>query len=267
MGEELEPAVDDDQRRKRMRDAAVKADTEPRLLAAARWLRRRMPGDDRFGDPLSTAGDRPVEVLARQISALQPERPSVTHELGLGALQVWQSLSEASGRGRGDQDVVIFFTDLVGFSSWALAAGDDDALNLLREVGDALESAIAREGGVIVKRLGDGLMAVFEDVERAIAAADQTRAELADVEVAGYRPKLRFGIHSGRPRRLGGDYFGVDVNTAARIVDAAKGDEILLSDTACEQLDGERFSLGKPKRLRAPGAPKELRVVRVERSG
>ena len=85
-----------------IRAAAVQADSAPSLLAVARWLRRRLPGDERFGDPLSTAGDAPPEVIARQVSALQKtDRPSVAHELGLGALQVWQGLSEATGRGRG----------------------------------------------------------------------------------------------------------------------------------------------------------------------
>ena len=105
----------------RVRAAAVRADTQPRLLELARWLRRRLPGDDRFGDPLSTAGSEPAQVLARGVSALQPARESVAHELGLGALQLWQALSEASGRGRGTTDVALLFTDLVGFSSWALS--------------------------------------------------------------------------------------------------------------------------------------------------
>lgn len=45
----------------------------------------------------------------------------------------------------------------------------------------------------------------------------------------GYRPRLRTAIHLGRPRKLGCDYFGVDVNIAARLCDAAKPDEILVS--------------------------------------
>ena len=101
----------------------------------ARRFRRRLPGDEKFGDPLSTAGRAPVEVIARGVSALQPGRESVTKELGLSALQVWQSLSEATGRGRGELEMALLFTDLVGFSSWALGAGDAAVLELLRDVG------------------------------------------------------------------------------------------------------------------------------------
>src|SRR4051794_29475868 len=126
----------------RMRAAAVRADTQPRLLELARWMRRRLPGDERFGDALSTAGDEPAQVLARGVSALGSKRESVAHQLGLSALQVWQALSEASGRGRGTSEISLLFTDLVGFSSWALKAGDEPAVALLREVGEVLETVV-----------------------------------------------------------------------------------------------------------------------------
>src|SRR3954462_755184 len=162
--------VDEEQpeaRLARMRAAALRADSQPRLLEITRWLRRRLPGDDRFGDALSTAGSEPAQVLARGVSALQPARDSVAHELGLGALQVWQALSEASGRGRGTTEVALLFTDLVGFSSWALQAGDEPAVELLREVGEVVERAVIQHQGAIVKRLGDGIMAAFPQPERA----------------------------------------------------------------------------------------------------
>src|SRR6202035_5493886 len=118
------------ERLSRLRAAAVRIDTKPSLLAAARRLRRRLPGDEQFGDPLSTAGDEPVHLVARGVTALQPERESVAQELGLAGLQLWQSLSEAAGRGRGDDPLAVLFTDLVGFSSWALKAGDAAVLEL-----------------------------------------------------------------------------------------------------------------------------------------
>src|SRR4051794_11322434 len=171
----------------RMRAAAIRADTQPRLLELARWMRRRLPGDDRFGDALSTAGDEPAQVLARGVSALQPRRDSLAHELGLGALQVWQALSEASGRGRGTSEVALLFTDLVGFSSWALKAGDEPAVELLREVGEALECAVTERDGVIVKRLGDGMMAAFASPEQAVEAALDGHDELERIEVDGHQ--------------------------------------------------------------------------------
>ena len=257
----------DERRLARIRAAAVQADSAPQLLAMARWLRRRLPGDERFGDPLSTAGDAPPEVIARQVTARQrTNRPSVAHELGLGALQVWQGLSEATGRGRGTEEVALLFTDLVGFSTWALEAGDESAIELLREVGHVLDSAIADHDGAVVKHLGDGTMAVFEHSNNAVLAALEARDGMNGIEVAGHRPRLRSGVHSGRPRKLGGDYLGVDVNIAARVVEAAKPQQVLVSEVSCHALHEEMFDIARAKRLKAAGTPKEFRVAEVERA-
>lgn len=246
-----------------MAEAAARTDADPRLIGLLRVLRRRLPGDERYGDPLSTAGEEPVHVLGRRVSALTPERPSAIGELGLGALQAWQALSEKSGRGLGDQEVALLFTDLVGFSSWALEAGDAAAVELLREVGVVIEGAVADHGGRIVKRLGDGVMAVFPDARDAVAAALSMHPRLEEIEVAGHTPRMRAGVHSGRPRKLGGDYLGVDVNVAARVGEAADASEVLVSEAACARLDGERFDVAKARRLKAAGAPRELRVSSV----
>jgi adenylate cyclase len=251
--------------RSRLRNFMANVDTQPALLAAARRLRRRLPGDEKFGDPLSIAGIKPVEVVARSMSTLGPERESVVQELGLAGLQVWQSLSEAAGRGRGDQPLALLFTDLVGFSSWALKVGDVATLELLREVGNAVETPILARGGRITKRLGDGLMATFLDAQAAVEAAFDAHDALARVEIAGYRPQMRAGVHWGRPRLLGGDYLGVDVNIAARIGDVAKAGEVVVSDPVLEQLDVEGLSVGRSKRLRAEGAPRELHYTKISR--
>jgi adenylate cyclase len=249
----------------RVREVAVRADSHPATLRATAWLRSKLPGDSRFGDVLSTAGREGPQVLGRRVSELQPDRASAAHELGMGLLQMWQGLSEASGRGRGDERLTIVFADLVGFSSWALKAGDEAAVELLRLVGAAAEQAFRDSGGVVVKRLGDGLMATFPRCDQALDAVFALRDRLSGVEVAGYRPRMRYGLHCGRPRKLGGDYFGVDVNATARIMAAADPNQVLVSDRACADLDATRFKVGRDKRLKAPGAPGDLRVAAVER--
>ncbi len=250
----------------RLRAAVVRLDSEPGLLSAARGIRRRLPGDEKFGDPLSTAGRAPVEVIARSVSALQPGRSSVAKELGLSALQIWQSVSEATGRGRGELEMALLFTDLVGFSTWALQAGDEAVLELLREVGAAVEAAIAEHDGRIVKRLGDGLMATFLSAEAAVGAALDAQDAVRRVTVEGYSPRMRAGVHWGQPRKLGGDYLGVDVNVAARVTEAAKPGQVLVSDALLSRIENGGVQSGRAKRLRADGAPSDLRVAEVSRS-
>jgi adenylate cyclase len=225
-----------------------------KLVGFARRTRERTLGDDDHIDHLSTARGRPSDLAARQLVELRGDEPGFVGELGLTALQAWQRLAESQDRGRGKVDVAILFTDLVGFSGWALEAGDQAAVKLLREVGDAIEPPVLERQGEVVKRLGDGLMAAFWDAPRAVEAAFAATERAAAIEVDGYRPVLRTGIHLGRPRKLGGDYFGVDVNVAARLSDAAKPGEILVSDRALEQL-APGTAAAKKRRFSAKGAP------------
>lgn len=239
-------------------------DAHPLLVELARKGRRRLPGDDRYGDPLSTAGSEPPHLLGRRLSSLVGERPSALREAGMSALQVWQALSEAQGRGHGDRELAILFTDLVDFSSWALEAGDDDAVDLLRAVGLAVEPPVERHGGRLVKRLGDGFMAVFDDAASAVAAAHEGIDATTTVRVGGYEPRMRAGVHVGTPRRLGGDLLGVDVNIAARVAAAAGPCEVLVSKTAHADLSEAGVELRRRWRFKAKGAPRDLTVYRAD---
>jgi adenylate cyclase len=248
----------------RLAEALRALDGKPGLVGAAQAVRRRLPGDRDYGDPLSVSGGEAPHRLAQALADVAEARPSALREVGFGALQVWQAVSEAQGRGRGERELAILFIDLVEFSSWALEAGDDAAVKLLREVGRAVDPVVKDHGGRIVKRLGDGLMAVFDDASEAVAAALEARDALREVEVSGHRPELRAGIHFGRPRRIGGDYLGVDVNVAARVADAAGAGEVLVSEAVCASLDAEPVALRRRWRFRGKGTPKGLKVFSAE---
>lgn len=235
------------------------ADAAPGTVEAVRRLRRVLPGDPGYGDPLSTAGRDGAAIVARLADRLYADAPRASREAGLGALQVWQAVLERTGRGRGDREVSVLFTDLVGFSDWALSAGDDAALQLLRAVAGAVEPPLVAGRGQVVKRMGDGLMVVFPGPQPAFDALLVARERLARVQVAGHTPRLRAGLHTGRPRAVGGDWLGVDVNVAARLVDLAGADELLVSGTAAQGLDPERVALRRKRVLRAvKGVPDDL---------
>jgi adenylate cyclase len=244
----------------RMREAARRFDKNPKLLTAAKLLRELLPGDSRFGDPLSTGGRRQTELAGRRLAQLTAERPGLLREAGLSALQVWQAISEAQGRGQGEKELAIVFTDLVEFSRWALEAGDEAALDLLRDVGEAIEPPVEEKGGEVVKRLGDGMMAVFDEPQAAVEAVFEANRRLSGVQADGYEPHIRAGIHVGHPRKLGGDYLGVDVNIAARVAEEASGDELLVSDRTLELLDEGDLEVKKKRRFGVKGVPKDLTV-------
>jgi adenylate cyclase len=244
---------------------ARRLNRSPKLLDAARRAREWALGDPQIDHGLASVRGRPADVAFRQLAALRTEEPGVAGELGAAVLQSWQRLAEAQGRGRGEVDVAVLFTDIVSFSEWALHAGDELAVGLLREIGEAIEPPILTRRGEVVKRLGDGLMAVFRDASSATEAAFDAHDRVAAVNIGGHRPRLRTGIHLGRPRKVGRDYLGVDVNIAARLAESAEPDEILVSERTLQALDPGSVKATR-RRFQARGAPPDLVAHAVRRT-
>ncbi|QTI67185.1 adenylate/guanylate cyclase domain-containing protein [Gordonia polyisoprenivorans] len=242
----------------RAADALARADANSTGIRAIRAVRRLLPDA-----PPSITDSRPSDRLARLIADARPEKPSATRELGLAAVQAWQSVTRRGHSTDTPVDVTILFTDLVAFSTWALAAGDDQVLRLLREVNTATEQVVRRHGGRIVKNLGDGVMAMFTDPDEAIAAAYEAIGAVSSLTIDGYRPQLRAGLHTGTPRAVGDDFVGVDVNIAARVAGAAGAGELLISDATLESVDPQRYARRRRRRFKAKGVPRELTVYAV----
>jgi class 3 adenylate cyclase len=246
---------------------------DPGVIAALRRARMALPGDPHFGDRLSASGFGGAAAAARAADRLLGDRDAASREISLGALQVWQALRERVGRTPTQADVTLVFTDLVGFSSWALESGDDATLKLLRKVAQVVEPPLLEVGGQVVKRMGDGIMACFPDPVTAIAAVLVARDALKSVDVDGYTPIMRVGIHTGRPQRIGSDWLGVDVNIAARVMENAGKGGVLITGATMERLTPEQLDeLGVyAKRLRRPmfaqrlsGVPPDITIYRLE---
>ncbi|MGV9822745.1 adenylate/guanylate cyclase domain-containing protein [Nocardia xishanensis] len=251
------------------------ANQRPDLIDVLRKAREQLPGDPSFGDPLSVSGPGGARAVARAADKLVGDNPSAAREIGFGALQVWQAMLERVGRGKGGEEITVMFTDLVAFSSWSLTAGDEATLELLREVAKAIEPPIADRGGRVVKRMGDGVMAVFPSADRAVRAAVQAKRNLSRIDLRGYRPRMRIGLHTGSPREIGGDWLGVDVTIAARVMEAGGNGNTMLSEATLQSLEPETLTeLGltvKPYRrsfFAAPlsGVPEDLRIFRLSKN-
>ncbi len=247
---------------RRVRTVIRRADRHPRLLALTAWLRRAMPGDPAFGDPLSVSGSGAGSVVGRRLATVAAHQPSVLREVGLGALQVWQANAGTFPHDVGDRELAVLFTDLAGFSDWTLDVGDELAVRMLREVGTAVEPLISHRGH-IVKWLGDGIMAVFPDADSAVEAAIAARDAARAVDVSGHCLPLRAGVHLGRPRKLGDDFFGRDVNIAARVAAPAGPGEVLISGGVRQNLHAQRVRLRRRARFTAKGVPEDVRVWSV----
>jgi class 3 adenylate cyclase len=229
------PAPHDSQRQSPVRWLRSK-NHSPGVVEMLRRARRVLPGDPDFGDPLSTAGEGGPRAAARAASRLLGIQDAASREVSLGALQVWQALTEKVSRQPANAEMTLVFTDLVNFSEWSLKAGDDAALTLLRRVARVVEPPLLDAGGSIVKRMGDGIMAVFDEPLVAVRAACAAKEALHSVDVDGYTPRMRVGIHTGRPQRLAADWLGVDVNIAARVMERATKGGIMVSSASLDKI-------------------------------
>jgi class 3 adenylate cyclase len=244
----------------------------PAVIAFIKRARRALPGDPEFGDPLSAAGVGGPRAAARAADRLL-DRDAASREVSLAGLQVWQALTERVSGQPAYGEVTLVFTDLVGFSDWSLRAGDDATLTLLRRVAQVTEPPLLAAGGHIVKRMGDGTMAVFSDAGTAVSAVLRALEAVRTVEVGGYTPHMRAGIHTGRPQRIGSDWLGVDVNIAARVMDRATKGGLVVSQSTLEQIGEDDFeALGVTvkrvrKQLFSPkiaGVPEDLAMYWVK---
>ncbi|HYO04819.1 MAG TPA: adenylate/guanylate cyclase domain-containing protein [Mycobacterium sp.] len=248
------------------------ANRNPGVIAFVRRARRALPGDPDFGDPLSAAGVGGPRAAARAADRIL-DRYAASREVSLAGLQVWQALTERVSGRPANREVTLVFTDLVGFSDWSLRAGDEAALKLLRRVTQVAEPPLLEAGGQIVKRMGDGAMAVFSDPATAVRAVLKALEAVKSVEVGGYTPLMRAGIHTGRPQRIGSDWLGVDVNVTARVMDRATRGGLIVSNVTLAGISDEDFeSLGiTVKRIRkqlfsvkAHGVPDDLTMYWVK---
>ena len=244
----------------RVGEFLTRADRTPSLIRAAQLPRKLTPETVPELD-LS----RPTRLSDRMEKLLtgSDRSPSASRELALSVVKVWQALVDRrSSTATANGDVTVLFTDLVGFSSWALRAGDDSVLSLIGEVNRVSSDIVGAHRGRIVKSLGDGVRAVFPDAADAILAAFELCGAVSAITHDDYRAQLRAGVHTGTPRQVGGDYLGVDVNIAARVADAAGTGEVLATSDALQSAEGLQL-LSRKRRFKAKGTPRDLEVFAV----
>jgi adenylate cyclase len=236
------------------------------LVQVVRTWRQVLPGDGDYGDPMSTVGTSPARVLGRRAGALNEGRLSLLAEISLAGLQMADWLGELRGSVASNEELVILFADLRGYSQWALEEGDEGTVDLLRNVDALVTTCVEAHGGQVVKRLGDGSMAIFPDSESALHAAFSAIDEVGTLSSDGYRPRLRAGVHCGNPTRIGDDFIGVDVNIAARLCEEAPEDQVLISEEVRKVVSQDGFDAERAD-FHLRGVPADLPLYRATPKG
>jgi len=154
------------------------------------------------------------------------------------------------------QIVAILFTDLVGSTRRAAAAGDAAWKQLLDRHDAASSSEVGRRGGEVIKTTGDGILALLPSATAAIQAARAIRDLLHEDDL-----QVRVGIHVGEIDRRGTDASGLAVNAAARIMSIADGGTIVVSNVVTQMTDIATFTSIGPTSLKDIDGTWELFTV------
>jgi class 3 adenylate cyclase len=141
--------------------------------------------------------------------------------------------------GAGERVVAtVLFTDIVDSTAMAQRMGDSAWLDLLRRHNFSLRSDLNTFRGREVSTTGDGLLAVFDGATRAVRCA---MAMTRSAEDLGLR--IRVAIHTGEVEIVGGDVRGIAVHAAARLMSVAGPDEVIVSSTTRDLVEGSGLTL------------------------
>src|SRR5574341_2678 len=162
----------------------------------------------------------------------------------------------------------VLFTDLVGHTEMMSRLGDEGGRAVLREHELITREVLKAHGGTEVKTMGDGFMASFGSVTRAVECAVALQKALDEWNAGvgaqqGAPLRVRCGLNAGEPIEEEGDLFGTTVILAARIAAKAEGGEILVANAVRELCAGKGFLFADRGEFVAKGFEDPVRVYEV----
>ena len=204
-------------------------------------------------------GGMPYSELMRTYTTLASEAvPALTRLIGvllsrhlvLVASGAWTADAEGSTAQR---DLLVGFADLVGYTALSRTITPKQLAQLVRRFEDTVNDVVTRNGGQVVKLVGDGAMFVHDDADAGCRAALEIVSALGeDADL----PAVRVGLAAGGVTSLHGDYFGEVVNLSARLVAVAPPSSVVCDEVVRERVgDGFAFKALEPQSLKGFGAP------------
>ena len=249
-----------DQYEANFRDNKIDADV-PQLTA-----------DDLKEIGVSALGDR--RRLLAAITALSGPTPSANAFASSPKPAPGKGLQTPAER----RPITVMFCDLVGSTSLVSKLDAEDCRNLVWAYLDEASAAVTDLGGHVLKKLGDGLMALFgyphaqeNDAERAVRAALAIQRALADLNARNAKtgaPALaaRVGLDMGPVVvDAAGEVFGDAPNVAARVQSAAEPGTVLVTARVQRQTAG-LFVVEDRGAHHLKGVPAPVALYRIVRA-
>jgi class 3 adenylate cyclase len=145
--------------------------------------------------------------------------------------------------------IAVLFTDIVGSSKYFKSYGDIAGREMLQRHQDLSSTAITLNNGILVKTIGDSVMAYFQDPKEAVNSGIKIQENFKnynETQKVEDQIHVRIGIHFGVGIVEDQDIFGSVVNLAAKLVSIAGGDQIFISDEVYNMIpdsSSENFQL------------------------
>ena len=155
----------------------------------------------------------------------------------------------------------VLFTDIVDSTAMLERIGDQPWHELLRLHNARLRNDLNTFRGREVKTTGDGFLAVFDGATKAVRCAAAMTRSARDLGLA-----VRVGIHTGEVEFVGDDVRGVAVHAAARVMSLAGPDEVFVSSTTSDLLDGSDVVLEEAGTYELKGLSGRRLVFRLVKS-
>jgi class 3 adenylate cyclase len=204
-----------------------------------------------------TGGKRSAALWLHTTDALAEaveKKPSFLGRLAYGTAQLIGTLAseDVTSNKRlaeiaGGDHVGIVFIDVVGFTAYTAANGDEAAVELVKRLESMVSSICNLHDGEVVKHLGDGFLIAFGSASRATRGALALRdAAREEREKDPSFQAVRIVVHAGRPSVVRDDLIGHDVNLTARLLAYCPPGEVLATEEAKalaeKRSDSLRFS-------------------------
>ncbi len=142
--------------------------------------------------------------------------------------------------------LAVLFADITGSTALFDAVGDNVARQIEREWLAQVAGVLPSFEGRMIKTIGDEVMCVFPDADKAVLAASAMQAAVSSAPPHGYDLKLHMGLHYGDVIEEGNDVFGNTVNVAAYLTAVALPQQIAITDSTFVMLSDALKTIARP---------------------
>ncbi len=128
---------------------------------------------------------------------------------------------------------------MAGFTEKSSTIEMTTLMGLIKAFEDIVSNAVESNGGTIVKKMGDGILAFFKRPLSAAAAALSVQSSIqtySSMRVEQEKFRARIGLNTGKVIRKDGDIFGEVVNVASRMQSRATPGEVLLTEATYNEI-------------------------------